>query len=393
MTLRQIRIGSLLNVHQYDDGDYDKSMEVEDPISCTAAPVASNDLVRLIDMGLLYPVAVADIDNPTELASVAGTNGMLVLAYKVVSPGLNEYTTYVYDVGGPAVSAPYIMDAAGVGAERWIAIAGKYRISTILNTLTAKNPPIDADKVVYRDSVAADVLVTSTWTQIKAFLKTYFDTLYGTLGSAHARLHSIIDTLDHSSTATSGQMLKANANGLPVDATNTDIAVAATVAASHAQAHAVSTHSDANLAGISNNDLMQWNDPTTKWLPKSIAEVILAQNIAPGPVTIGAVEDWRYAAAIADDGVKALPTILANYAAKVEVIVSSIGVIDANATFLIDSTGTVTPQVDSGNCVYNIDTDVKLCIGTAAAQNPLTIKYRLGSAVAKIMITMKYVKA
>ena len=108
---------------------------------------------------------------------------------------------------------------------------------------------------------------------------------------------------------------------------------------------------------------------------------------------IGGVEDWRYAAAIADDGTKALPTILANYAAKVEVIISSAGIIDANATFMIDSTGTVTPQVDSGNCVYNVDTDVKLCIGTAAAQNPLTIKYRLGSAVAKIMITMMYVKA
>lgn len=108
---------------------------------------------------------------------------------------------------------------------------------------------------------------------------------------------------------------------------------------------------------------------------------------------IGGVTDWRYAAAIADDGHVDLPTIKANYAAKCEVIISSVGVIDANATFMIDSTGTVTPQVDSGNCVYNIDTDVKLCIGTAAAQNPLIIKYRLGSAVANIMITMMYVKA
>ena len=105
------------------------------------------------------------------------------------------------------------------------------------------------------------------------------------------------------------------------------------------------------------------------------------------------VNTFEYAAAIADDGTVALPTILANYAAKVEVIISSAGIIDANATFMIDSTGTVTPQVDSGNCVYNVDTDVKLCIGTAAAQNPLTIKYRLGSAVAKIMILMKYVKS
>lgn len=49
---------------------------------------------------------------------------------------------------------------------------------TALGVLGTKNPPIDADKVIYRDSTASDALVTSTWTQVKAFLKTYFDTLY-----------------------------------------------------------------------------------------------------------------------------------------------------------------------------------------------------------------------
>ncbi len=523
MALRQIRIGSLPNIGQYDDSDYPKSMEVEDPISCTGAPIAPNDLVRLDDLAsiALFPNAVANIDDPTELNALAGTEGTLVLAYKVVAAtGQDQYTIYAYDTSGPAVNSPYVVDAAGAGAERWIAIAGKYRISTILNTLAAKNPPIDADKAVYRDSTAGDVLVTSTWTQVKAFLKIYFDTLYGTLGAAHAQLHSIISTSDHSSAATSGQMLKADANGLPINATNTDaqvsaavsashsnaldhpqgtdtalgavgtknppidadktlyrdsttadalvtstwtqvkaflktyfdglydilgatsthsalttgvhgvgggtvakvadiatdgnlsaaaqavvtagacdvdanlsVAAQAAISASHAQSHTVASHSDANLGAIAANDLMQWDDPSSKWLPKSIAEVILSQNINPGPITIGTVEDWRYAVAIADDGHVDLPTIKANYAAKCEVIISSFGVIDANAIFMIDSTGTVTPQVDSGNCVYNIDTDVKLCIGTAAAQNPLTIKYRLGSAVAKIMITMKYVKA
>ena len=98
---------------------------------------------------------------------------------------------------------------------------------------------------------------------------------------------------------------------------------------------------------------------------------------------------YRYAAAIADDATTALPTITANYAGGCEVIVSSSGVIDANATFMVDSTGTVTPQVDSGNVVYNADTDTKLCIGTAAAQNPLTIKNRLGGAK-NIMINFRY---
>ncbi|MDI6787615.1 MAG: hypothetical protein QME51_04520, partial [Planctomycetota bacterium] len=49
---------------------------------------------------------------------------------------------------------------------------------TALGTLGAKNPPIDADKSIYRDSTASDGLVTSTWAQVKAFLKTYWDTLY-----------------------------------------------------------------------------------------------------------------------------------------------------------------------------------------------------------------------
>lgn len=49
---------------------------------------------------------------------------------------------------------------------------------TALGAVGTKNPPIDADKAIYRDSTASDALVTSTWTQVKAFLKTYFDTLY-----------------------------------------------------------------------------------------------------------------------------------------------------------------------------------------------------------------------
>jgi hypothetical protein len=57
---------------------------------------------------------------------------------------------------------------------------------TNLGTLGTKNPPIDVDKVIQRDSTAGDALVTSTWTQVKAFLKTYLDTLYSTLAH-HAR--------------------------------------------------------------------------------------------------------------------------------------------------------------------------------------------------------------
>jgi len=59
--------------------------------------------------------------------------------------------------------------------------------------------------------------------------------MYGSAADDHARQHSITSTSDHTSTATSGQILQANADGLPVDASNTDAEVAAAVSASHAQ--------------------------------------------------------------------------------------------------------------------------------------------------------------
>ena len=239
MALRQIRIGSLPGF-QYDDADYDSAAETDQPMKA-GPPVDLDDVLRLGDLPI-FPVASANIDNPTELNTVAGNEGDIALVYSSVpATGLNEYTFYAYDASGPAVSAPYVIDAFGAGSERWIAVAGKYRTSTIMNTLATKNPPIDADKVIYRDSTASDVLVTSTWTQIKAFLKTYFDTLYGTLGSAHARAHTINSATDHT---------------------------------------------DTSLAGISNDDLMQWDDPSSKWEPKSVAEVISGQSIAPGTTTI-----------------------------------------------------------------------------------------------------------
>ena len=368
MAIRQIRIGSLENITQYDDGDYIKSISVTDPIECTAAPVDPDDVLRLDDVGYL--------------------------AGNVIGPALSIDSNIVEFDG---VTGKLIKDGGLSHVDASDAISKKHTqgTDTALGVLGTKNPPIDADKVIYRNSTALDALVTSTWTQIKSFLKTYFDTLYGSIGASHTRQHSITDTSDHTSTATSGQMLKADANGLPVNATNTDAQVSGAVSASHTRSHAISStsdHSDVNLAGISNSDLMRWDDPSSKWLPKSIAEVISGNSISPGPITISDVEDWRYAASIADDGTKELPTIAADYAAIGEVVISSSGVIDAYATFLVDSSGTVTLRGFSADIEVNADTDTKLCIGTAAAQNPLTIKNRLGG-VKNIMITLMYVKA
>ena len=67
----------------------------------------------------------------------------------------------------------------------------------------------------------------------------------GAVSASHARQHSITSTSDHTSTATSGKMLKADANGLPADATNTDADVSDAVTKKHSQNTDISLKSNA----------------------------------------------------------------------------------------------------------------------------------------------------
>jgi hypothetical protein len=52
------------------------------------------------------------------------------------------------------------------------------RIATINHGATVKTTPVDADEVNGQDSASSFSLVKTTWLNIKAYLKTYFDTLY-----------------------------------------------------------------------------------------------------------------------------------------------------------------------------------------------------------------------
>jgi len=53
-------------------------------------------------------------------------------------------------------------------------------IGSLINGADAKTTPVDADMVGLMDSAAANILKKLSWTNIKATLKTYFDTLYST---------------------------------------------------------------------------------------------------------------------------------------------------------------------------------------------------------------------
>ena len=57
-----------------------------------------------------------------------------------------------------------------------------------LHAAAGKTTPVDADEVHILDSAAAFAGKTSTWTNIKAFFKTYFDTIYTTTAAVASQI-------------------------------------------------------------------------------------------------------------------------------------------------------------------------------------------------------------
>lgn len=51
MALRYVRIGSMNNIHVYDDADFDGGVETDDVVKVGSAPVDPEDVLRLDDVG------------------------------------------------------------------------------------------------------------------------------------------------------------------------------------------------------------------------------------------------------------------------------------------------------------------------------------------------------
>lgn len=64
-------------------------------------------------------------------------------------------------------------------------LTGAVTIEAIIHAATGKTTPVDADELGLVDSAASNVLKKLTWANVKATLKTYFDTLYGALANAN----------------------------------------------------------------------------------------------------------------------------------------------------------------------------------------------------------------
>ncbi len=131
-----------------------------------------------------------------------------------------------------------------------------------------------------------------------------------------------------------------------------------------------------NDAGALNGDSKLTFDKTAGVLSLAGIGSFSPQDNAAIPVApTGPMKNWSYNKTVADDGVVTLPSIT-----NAAFGFAQAGNNEEYALFLIDDAGNVTLLLNSANVVSGADIDTKLCIGTAAAQEPLILKNRLEAA-------------
>lgn len=143
-----------------------------------------------------------------------------------------------------------------------------------------------------------------------------------------------------------------------------------------------------NYQNAAGTESLVWVPGDTWW--EFSDDVRIAGTAIVNGLKVGNVTEWTLAESIADDAEVYLPTITANYSGHGFIQVSSGGTIAESAEFEIDSTGNAQLIRATANVVVNADTDGKMCIGTAAAQNPMVIKDRLGAGTRYHMVTLWY---
>jgi hypothetical protein len=135
-------------------------------------------------------------------------------------------------------------------------------VQTFVDALTSKTTPVDADTVLITDSAASGHVKKTTWANVKATLKTYFDTLYqaaslaltnlGAVSSNGGLYRTAANTYTARSIAvTANQLAVTNGDGVSGDPTiglhATDILVPAIITIPNTGLHLLDTDASHDL--------------------------------------------------------------------------------------------------------------------------------------------------
>jgi len=139
-------------------------------------------------------------NNTTNIATVSGVAAGNTTDITTNTADIAQNTTDIITVSGSIITdhgaltglsdddhPQYIKDTeftqsdtvlTGTGAGTFEEKAFAVNVASSIHGVASKETPVDADEIGGIDTEASNVLKKHTWTNIKAFLKTYFDTLY-----------------------------------------------------------------------------------------------------------------------------------------------------------------------------------------------------------------------
>ncbi|MDP1614325.1 MAG: DUF2793 domain-containing protein [Methylococcales bacterium] len=171
--------------------------------------------------------------------------------------------------GTPAAGDRYLINGTGTGA--WS--ANSYDITTW-------------DGAAWIFAVKREGMIV--WAKDEDKYYFYNGTVWA-VAEFHAKSHAITSATDHTSPATAGRMLKADANGLPIDATNTDTDVADAVTKKHANTLDHTQGTDTTLGAVSADINMNTKKLTALAVPSAAGDSIRATTVITEVALEGAI--------------------------------------------------------------------------------------------------------
>lgn len=121
-------------------------------------------------------VGLGNVDNTSDATKNAA---VAALTNKDLTSGTNTFPTLNQNTTG---SAAKLTTARNIDGQAFDGTAAITVIAPGTHAATTKATPVDADELPLVDSAASNVLKKLTWANLKATLKTYFDTLYYIVG-------------------------------------------------------------------------------------------------------------------------------------------------------------------------------------------------------------------
>lgn len=139
-------------------------------VALTASEVKTILALVKGDVGLGNVDNTSDVNKPVSTAQAAADAAAIVTAQARSGHTGTQTASTISDFNTAALAAAPAETTTTIGA--------------LINGATDKATPVDADYVGLMDSAAANIMKKLSWANIKATLKTYFDTLYQPLAAA-----------------------------------------------------------------------------------------------------------------------------------------------------------------------------------------------------------------